>query len=223
MSKNTLTLLSWNCYVANASWRVLGALLYWIRQHNPDVIVLTEANKHADVLRKIPGYTLFQEEPVKRSRSGDVDDSGDSAVLVRDGLAIRRARVVRMRKRWTVWSHRRRHTPRRYWVLQVRKAGLWKVRASHWPTNGFKGRNRVAFLESALRSRLWLRASRVPAVDVGDLNENEAVLRRWFGKRFTVIGHRIDLLIARHVRRIKHARLGKRGSDHYAQLFRLTA
>lgn len=219
-----LRLLTWNPHVGNRPRRVRRALLRWIRRHRPDVIVVTEARRFAGVLETIPGYRVFQETPVPKARRGTVDDRGDTAVLVHESVTVHRRKVARMRSSWLVWRYRRRHTPRRYEVLTLTVRGRrWKVRGSHWPTNGLDGVNRAAFLESAIRSKLWALACRVPTVDAGDLNEQRGRLARWFGRGFTVRGHRIDLVIARRVRGVRHWRLAKNGSDHHGQAYTLAA
>lgn len=221
---SNMTLLIWNPWVGNSPRRVRRAVNGWARRHNPDVIVISEARPFYGTLRRIPGYRVFQERPAPKG-SGIVDDRGDTAILVRDGIPVRRRRVVRMGVRWRVFSHNRTHTPRRYETIKVEVDGQWwSVRGSHYPTNGFDGGNRRAFLESAARSKAWALICRTPTVDAGDLNESAYRLRKFFGRGFKIRGHRIDLIITRRVRRIEHRMLAKRGSDsHRGQLFHLTA
>lgn len=223
MRKRPITILQWNCYVGNSVKRARWALKAWIRLFKPDVIVLSEARKFRHMLANIPGYQLFQEQGEPKARHGVVNDAGDTAVLVRADHGVTRARYARMRLKWRVLSHNRTHSAKRYPVLTILFS--WgqraKVRGSHWPTHGFSGPNKAAFLESAARSKAWALTSRMPTLDIGDLNETIARLARWFGRRFKVAGHHIDALVACRVRKIEHRRLTKGGGDHYANLFRV--
>ena len=222
----TLTVLAWNAYVANTDANVRAALAGWVKAHNPDVIAISEARTHRAALQHVSGYTLFQEPP-GATVGKVVDDQGDSAVLVRDDLApdVKRHSVAKMRDQWVVVKHRRTHTPRRHEPPTHTKGGRkWRIRASHWPTNGFGGPNRSAFLESARRSKLWAHAGvGATSIDVGDLNDKKARVAAWFGKRFLVAGQGIDLLVARRAAKVEHTQLDKGGSDHHAQLYVVTA
>jgi hypothetical protein len=215
----TLNLIAWNCYVGNRDENVLHALRVWRDRFDPDVICLSEAATHADVLHQLEGFTVLQETP--RPGRGRSDDTGDCAILVADHVTVRHRWVAAMARKWMVLRYRRWHDPHRYEVAQVKVRGhLWRVRSSHWPTHGFEGPNHDAFIESARRSRKWLRASLTrPSVDVGDLNEKVATLAAWFGPRFRVFGKGIDVAVTRNVRTCEWEELGKGGGDHYGRRY----
>lgn len=221
-----LIVLAWNVYVANSDRNVEHHLAEWIRDHGPHVIVLNEARGHADVLRRVArehGYELFQEDPAPKPKVGPIPENGNTAVMVRRDVDVIRRRTVAMRLRWLVVSHNRWHLPRRYEVITLRLDGRrWKVRASHWPTNGFDGRNRAAFRESAVRARAWANTVRTPALIVGDLNDAKARIADFFGRRFTVAGRHIDLLVGRRVADVQHRQLTKGGGDHHARVYTVT-
>lgn len=169
------------------------------------------------------GYAHFQERPGNR-RGKVVEEHGSTAVLVdlrRDGFALVDRRVATMRTTWLVFSKNRRHLPRRYEVVRViTPGGLWKIRASHWPTKG----NAAALAESLTRAAAWFtrRRAGVAAADIGDHNLSVAVLHVWartFGGR--VAGHGVDSAIVAGAQATA-TRLGKFGSDHHAVRYRLT-
>src|SRR5262249_39150862 len=148
----------------------------WARNHNPDVFCLSEARTHQTALAEVPGYTVFQSEPV-RSGGPIVNDQGDSAILVRDDLGpVLREPGASMLLKGVVFGHNRTHTPRQYQGVDLKKGGKkFRIRASHFPTHGFDGGNKRAFLESATRSKVWALAGlRAVSLDVGDLNEKLA-------------------------------------------------
>jgi hypothetical protein len=220
-----LELIEWNCYSGND--RVAETLQEWGKWLEPDGFALSEAANHRQDLLSVPGYRLLQEKPVRNRKAGAaVDDTGDCALLLATHVEVRNSWVDRMTRYWTVFSHRRRHKPHRYQVARIKVRGrVWRVRSSHWPTNGLEGGNREAVLESARSSRRWLLASLgTPSIDVGDLNEKDDALARWYGPRFKVWGRGIDLAVTRHVADCSWERLGKGGSDaHYGRRFRFQA
>lgn len=223
-----LDLIARNLYVANRDANVAETLAEDVELYQPDVFAYSEASTHADVLAKVApllGYTVLQETPARRRRkAGAVDDTGDCALLIGAHVAIRHSWVSRMRRAWLVMRYRRRHQPHRYQVSAIKVRGhRVRVRASHWPTGGRDGGNAAAWLESARKSRRWLRRGLVPSVDVGDLNESQAVLADWYGKRFRVFGKGIDVAVTRGYRWCSWTELGKGGGDHHGRHYRFTA
>jgi exonuclease III len=217
--RSRLVVLSWNVYSPNPPKRVRKALKRWIRKYDPDIIVLNEARNIHEMLSELDGYVLYQDKPLPKG-SGKVPERGNTALLVREGLEVRRHRTVRMERDWMVFSHRRWHEPREFPMVRVKVDDQWwKVRGEHWPTNGFGGGNHAAFLEAATKAKRFGESSKIPTVTVGDLNERKGKLRRFFGIDFEVAGHGIDLLVATRVRRVRCKQLTKRGSDHFAHLF----
>lgn len=226
--RHYLDVIGWNCYVANSDARVLHTLARWAKMYRPDVFALSEARTHHHALSLVPGYTLFQERPT-RWHGGIVDDTGDTAILVRDDLLphVKRHRVATMLRRWMVQRYRRWHTPRRDEVVILKVRGRrWRVRASHPATGGLDGANRRAFREQMRKIRRWAVVASRPrtvSIDVGDLNERKRPLMRFLGRFFIIVGQGIDLLIAFHAKRVRHWRLSKGGSDHHGQRYRVYA
>lgn len=216
---NHLDLIAWNCYVGNSDVNVTTTLRDWAEWFEPDVFVLSEASTHADALGKVHGYTVLQQPPpVDADRS---DDTGDCAILVSNRHVIRNHWVARMREWWTVLRYGIRHQPHRYEVATVKvRRQLWRIRSSHWPTHGFDGPNAEAFLESAQKSRRWLRFALSPSVDAGDLNERREVLAEWFGDRYAVFGSGIDCAVTRHVTGCEVEELSKGGGDHHGRRYK---
>jgi hypothetical protein len=107
------------------------------------------------------GYRIIQED-ARPNQGGRVSEHGSTALLVdrrRDDFDHLGDRFVPMMTPWTVFSHQREHDPRRFVRSRDETAGgKWKVQASHFPTNGFRGGNRAAFLEAAARSAAFLRS-----------------------------------------------------------------
>lgn len=221
-----LTVLGWNAHITNTDANVTDALNGWIDEHDPDVIFVSEARTHRDALKQIAGYKLYQ-QPMAPNIGPVVNDQGDSAILVRDNLVphVKHHSLAKMRLKWVVARGHKVHTPREYEKVTLKKAGTkFRTKSSHFPTNGFKGNNRPAFLESALRAKAWAKAGLgAVSVDVGDFNENKAAMADWFGKRFKVAGRGIDLAIVHRAAKVEHTLLDKGGSDHYAQLYVITA
>lgn len=221
-----LDLASWNCEVDNTDENVARALNAWVALYQPDVIALSEAMTHGDILRRVApllGYRLHQQRPAPHQPRGD--DTGDCALLVAAHVRVRHRWVARMRRRWRVVSHNRWHQPHAYEVASVRVRGQrWRIWAAHFPTLGLGGPNAAAWLESARRTRRWLRRGvRTPSVVVGDINEQKATVARWYGPPFKVAGSGIDVLVSRRVAGGSSTHLGRFGSDHSGRLYTLVA
>lgn len=227
---DTLDLFAWNPHRGNSWRRIRRTLNQQIRSGRPDVIVLNEVRRHHGELaawcaRK--GYDHFQEMPRDPNQS-PVPEQGSTALLVtkrRVDLGVLSHRVIPMRVPWRVFSHNMPHQPRRYERVRLQTDdGVWKVTASHWPTNGFKGGNRIPFAESATRAAGAFRFTRrgTSVLDVGDHNENVRTLSKWarvFGG--TVVGHGPDSLIATGAT-VSVRKLPKWGSDHHALRYQVT-
>ena len=217
----SLTVVAWNVGPANPD--ALTTLREWTTQHNPDVIVLSEAAKYADVLPKLKGFKVYQEKPPKNADRSD--DTGDVAILTADRVTVGFKWIDRMKLPWKVFRYNVLHKPHAYPVVNVKVRGKrWRVRGSHWPTHGFSGGNRKAVMESARASKRWLRRGlKVPSIDVGDLNETRTTLAGWYGKRFKVFGKGIDVAVTRRVLDAEWKELPKGGSDHHGRLYKFTA
>ena len=228
--KEPLALIGWNAWEGNEDWRVKDTLTHWQEQYNPAAILGSELSNHFDVTDTIPGLMRFQEEPISRTSRGiDVNEQGDTAILLADDLtdSVEHQRVLAMKLTWKVFSHDKVHSGRRFQTLTLKREGR-RVRllSAHPPTLGFNGPNGDAFMESMVKIRRWLRRGALmrntTSLVVGDMNERKSVVADWFGPNYTVEGEGIDLFIGRGVRRIEHERLGRGGSDvHHGQLFRV--
>lgn len=221
-----LDLAAWNAEVDNTDANVARALNAWVALYQPDVFVLSEATSHHDILREVApllGYRLLQQRPAPHQPRGD--DTGDVAILVAAHVQLRHRWVARMRRRWRVVSHNRWHKPHAYEVAAIRVRGQrWRVWGAHFPTLGLHGPNRAAWLESARRSRRWLRRWLLtPSVVVGDINEHKAAVAAWFGPPCKVAGSGIDVLVSRRVAGGTSTDLGRFGSDHSGRLYTLVA
>lgn len=220
-----LELAAWNAEVDNPDHNVAATLNAWVALYQPDVFVLSEVSTHHDVLAHVApllGYRLLQETPAPHQPRGV--DIGDVAILLADHGQLRHRWVARMRKAWRVVSHDRWHKPHHYEVaaISVRRCA-WRVRGSHFPTLGPTGPNAEAWIESARRSRRWLRRGIAPSVDVGDINGRKAEVAAWYGKGIRVAGSGIDLCLTRRVAHVASRELGSGGSDHHGTLYTLVA
>lgn len=148
-----------------------------LNDHDPDVLVLTEAYHLGPWLRgQLDGYRLVQWGRAHGAEAGDV------AILVREGLRVRGRRLHKMRTRWygPFRFPRSIREPRRFPRVTVVKAGVaWPILGVHFPSGGpsggsmTKGKNAPAWHECARVTRRWLRR-RPRAVVVGDLNSKRA-------------------------------------------------
>lgn len=217
-----IDIVAWNCYVANSGENVKDFLAEQAAKFSPDVFALSEARTHADAIHEFArdfGYVPFQRPPVPQGKTGLVNDAGDSALLVRKTpeIEILSHRKAKMRRKWKVASKDRVHTPREYETATLRVRGRKiKVRASHFPTLGFKGPNRWAFLESYAKAKAWALATgrNTATADIGDFNETRTTMAKRLGKRFLVGGSGIDLILTTDVDHIDSTELGKGGGDH---------
>lgn len=223
-------IVGWNCYVANNFVDVKNALSAWATAHDPDAFALQEARTHRVALQAFcsdHGYKLYQEKP-KPGKGAVVNDNGDSAWLLRNDHVkhVDRARFAKMKLRWKVTDpkHPHTHTPRHSGVLVLHHRGReFGLRDDHAPTHGPKGPNRAAFREFYVRAKAWLLLGvKQPRLSVGDWNATVATMAQAFGKRYTVTGSGIDMMIARNVKHVAHEQLDKGGSDHHAQLYTVT-
>lgn len=222
-----LDVWTWNAHLSCTPERLRATLTgQALKAERPQVIVLNEVPYLFETLAEwaeTHGYAHHQERKGER-RGRVVEEHGSTAVLVDQraaGLAVLGRRVAVMRLTWLVFSKKRLHRPRRYEVLRlVTTGGLWKIRASHWPTGG----NKAALAESMARAATWLARTRtgVVAADIGDHNVSVTALRRWaraIGAR--VAGHSVDSAAAVGAD-VEAQLLGKYGSDHHAIRYRLT-
>jgi hypothetical protein len=202
-----MRLLYWNVYIGNKPSDVLRALRRLIRQHKPEIIGLGEATRVAPYLEKgIPGYTAYT---FPKTHEG----AADTAVLVRDGVFLRRNRWLRMTKWWTGPKHGKRQGPKRYWSGRFKVNGkIARISIGHWPFN-------TAVEETENRIALWFK-SRLPSGHFGDLNMHGEEAQRYaqrVGGRTK--GQGPDRAVYKNGMRITHTVLPRGISDHHPVIF----
>jgi hypothetical protein len=170
-----------------------------IREHSPDVVVITEAYHARPWLRgvaKLEGYRLHQ-----YTRDEGPEAPG-IAVLVRRPLRVARRWPMRMFKRWT-GPHGREHAPRTYPVFTIAE----RLLAAHLPSGGPDGDNAAAWAESWRRITAWM-ARHDQAIAVGDFNalQGELATRLPDGLQL-VVGTKVDHAVTRGMRHVSTQRL----------------
>lgn len=226
MTRNYLDLLAWNAWKGNHPTTVLRALDVWLRRYRPDVVVVNEAIRFSQALELLAvrhGYALVQEEPVPDGQN--VSEHGDTAIMVKESPDLRLVRhwTVGMALTWLVFSHRRRHQPRRYPTVILRgHGGRWRITGGHWETAG----NSAAQEGSRAWTERWMAhvPRRTVGITVGDLNTHVPALQRWAKKLHAIVrGRNVDAIVAVNAGAVVLAEeLGKGGGDHAALLYRVT-
>lgn len=216
------TILHWNVYMANEPERVADFLRRVLVAYQPQVVILNEAMRHHAAIRvaaKSCGYTFHGEAPRPRRKGADVmPEHGNTVALVHRDVHLDWFSTRPMRLRWTVWSHRQVHAPRRHirLVFHSGRNRRWRITGDHWPTKG----NTAAQAESAaFTARALVRGPRTVAVSVGDKNTPLATLRKRFPGM--VRGKAPDAGLVTGGT-ITYQELGKGGSDHHAGLYTVT-
>lgn len=213
---NDLTILAWNAHANHPSQaeRVANALDQW---QGWDVAALTEVKGARPALKawaKRNNCRLKQERPI-RARA---DERGDTALLIRKTVRVKRQWVAIMAESWMVFSHDVLHLPRRYrrTVISVGDVKVG-VSAEHWPTRGNTG----AWNSSRASAERFLHRRGLRVV-VGDLNASHhdawSLADAVGGK---ARGRRPDWLITNRRSRIAVTQLDKAGSDHCALLYKI--
>ena len=214
----TVTILGWNAHANAASQgpRVAAALNQW-----PDTwqaCVLTEVKGARKPLKKWAKRNkcrLIQERAYPMLRA---DERGDTAILVRRPIKVRRTWTAIMAETWTVFSHEVTHRPRRHRRVVLQLDG-WRLRlsAEHWPTRG----NRDAWNESYSSARRFLERPGVALV-VGDLNADaNDVANLADDVQGHVKGVRPDWCVTNRPVPIKVTSLVGGGSDHGALMYEI--
>lgn len=225
MRSDRADLVAWNCETDNTDEWVKAGLTGWEQAYRPDAFLLSEAASHYNTIAtwcRRNGFQHLQEQPRRGAPRGD--DTGDTAILVRNEHRVRRDWVMAMLLWWTVLRYNRRHQPHRYQAaVAVIRGRTWRLLSVHPPTNGFDGGNAEAFTESAVRIRRWLSWGRHPSAAVGDWNEHLERLADWLPNRFRLWGHGIDLAATANVVGGSYAALGSAHSDHRGRWYRLRA
>lgn len=169
-----VTNLQWNAHANSPSQagRVIKALDRWTGDY-PGIqrVTLTEVKGCWSELAawcKRNGWAHLQEKGDPDNRA---DERGDTATLVRTkgpGTAkVLRDRVKPMSERWTVWSHKQVHDPRRHrhQKLKIDRVRFWTA-SHHGPTRG----NTKAVAESIECARRFLTRRGGRVLLDGDLN-----------------------------------------------------
>lgn len=228
---DALDVFAWNPHTGAKADHIVRILDGQLIPARPDLIVLNEVIDQRSELAawaKRNGYAHYQEKP-RDSSLRPKPTHGATALLVtkrRVDLGELSQRTIAMKIGWTVFSSGTRRAPRRYERVRLLVGDDWRIKftASHWPTNGFTGGNRLAFAETATRAAAAFVARRpgTTVLDVGDHNESVTTLRKW-AKAFgaLVAGRGADSIIAAGCDVIAHA-LAKFGSDHHAMRYTIT-
>lgn len=179
----------------------IGHVLEKLRPH---VVVLTEAHRarrHLRGLAKQRGYTLRQYR-----RHVGVEAPG-IAVLVRDGVQIKRRWPMPMTRTWrSPIGRRRMHAPRTYARMRLERDGVtWRLLAVHFPPGGpgggvtLRGANKPAWWESMRRAMKWLRRTDEPSLVLGDINATKDELLGIVGDGIRVVSRaHVDHAIVRN-------------------------
>jgi hypothetical protein len=231
VTERRVTLVAWNPHTGNTAARITDRLDAEVRRDRPMYFALDEVKRHRDALSswaRRNGYRLLQEQPLPERAGEPVPEHGSTALLVdarHPDIEPLSSRVIPMKLPWKVFSHDRWHRPRRFQRDRSRVYGIVvKTTASHWPTSGFTGGNRVAFAEAAGRAAaaILTRGRGVVALDVGDHNTSVSSLVRWAkALRAVVVGKGPDSLIAAGARKVRHEVGPKDGSDHHLMRYKV--
>lgn len=205
----------------------LGRLL---SKRKPHVLVVSEAKrarKHLKGLADRKGYRLRQ---YTRKRGAEAPGI---ALLIRDGVKIKKRTLLRMDEPWYWSTPSKRHAPRRYPAVDLRVSGQrWLVLGVHFPPGGPKGghkvdfKNRPAWHESKRAVRRYAaRHPNPPVLAVGDLNAYAPECRRHFPGFKVTRGGQVDHAMAKKGRgvRIQWVNRDKPDTGHGWVTFKFTA
>lgn len=228
-------LVEWNCRVSSPDVEVGHFLSELKKDHNPDSIHLSEARTHFHTIQewcKANGYTQYQLPPGAPVKSTDakgqpielVNELGDEAILLKNSWVphVKKARFPKMHDEWEDMEYKKFHTPRQSvsLILDHVYSKTLGLRSDHAPTHGIAGPNKKAWLEFMVRTKFWALLHPLSVrLAAGDYNQNIVQVTTWMGKRFSVTGFGIDLLLSRGAKKVEHTLLDKGPSDHHAQLF----
>lgn len=212
-------IFSWNARVGRRPWLVVLALRAFIRVTRPHVIVLTEANAYVRVLRE-----AFSSEWFAYRKHSDV------VVMVRRDMRQPTVTPIGHDAAWRGPHEGKEHRGRRWLMLDwpdLRLIALHRVPGG--PSGGtsprLAGRNRPAWEAEAFLLATAVGTDRAVLI-VGDENAEIAEMRDFMAR------HNLDPVPTRAkvdwgmsrwliVKGRRLFRLGRRGSDHYAVLYRI--
>lgn len=199
----------WNVKVDASLNEILKHIEKIIGEEDPDLLLLAEAKHLRGHLNGL-GYEIFQ----LKATSADAN----IAVMVRDGLNVKRNFVLRMKERWIGPRAGVNQDPRVYRTIKVEKGGIvWKVGGFHFPFGT------AARRESVKAVRKWFRVTtkKRPVIAVGDWQRGEGPIKAnvadLVGARIS--GDGLDLAIFKNCGLVKEKNLGKGVSDHPAMLW----
>lgn len=224
--------LMWNVHVGSKWPEVREVINAEMDKGRLEVIVLNEVRNLWDELdnwAEKNDYWIRHEKPLPDNNRVMKPQHGSTALLLdkrRPDLVLKGGKREPMTKQFKVWSHDQWHAPRRYERMFFdTKSGPWKVQADHFPTLGFSGPNKAAFMESARKTLKFLRKGRengVASLAIGDKNAWGPDLREWFGERLRYVlvkSHSVDAIVAVGVFNILLDVLPKGPSDHHPVRF----
>lgn len=185
-----------------------------IKQTDPDVIGLGEASRIGKRSESIKGYDAFW-------LPEDYNGAGDTLVLVKHGVNLRKWNWHHFTKWWKGPKHGWPQGPKNFWNGRIKDDRLGVVRLSigHWPFN-------TALPEVEAWCVDWFKKPLVKfkrkSVHLGDVNMQEPETTR-FCKQFggKNVGHRLDRAMFENCH-VRARALGLHGSDHEAVLFTIT-
>lgn len=223
MTDATLDLVAWNVYIGNSVPEVRDALKILIKETNPDVIVLMEASRMFGHLGGL-GYKIHHSRPRPR-KPGNQPAQGNIAILVRDGIPIKKRGVMKMTTFWLGPKHGWPQDPRIYrWVKIKFNGQIWKIGGAHTPF-GEKAR-----VESRGRLVRWFKNAtkfvpKRPTVLALDANMNLRDFREAIAQPGGALaaGDGIDLIGYKNAVLLLAKNLGRRVSDHPAMYYKLRA
>lgn len=186
----------------------------------PDIAFLAEAK---DVHRKLGfveslGYTAKQQAP-KARYAGNVSESANIAVLVRDGVTIKVNKLIPQNIGFVGPKVGARHDPRVHRYMVVNKDDFnWPVAGIHGPFGGDPVAEMCKLLTDWIEDEV---AAHGRAVIVGDWNMSAEKVEARVAKPAgaTVDGAGIDLAVFRGCTKVEGENLDKLGSDHDAKIW----
>lgn len=216
--KPTLSVMTWNVENKRDEDADVAALRALLAKEKPDVVCLQEAYRLD--LDGIPGY-----RDVYHASKGYPMNSENraQAILVRDGISVKRKVPIVMRLPWIGPKMGVRHDPRVHRYVTVNKDRKnWRVSTWHVPF----GAKPVE--ETRKAAIAWLRQMGAlgPAIAVGDWNSLADGLWGKVGRPAgaDVDGGRLDKAVFKRCRKVKGENHGKLGrSDHPAKVWTFEA
>jgi hypothetical protein len=215
-----LRVFTWNVKIKNRADRVRKAVCTFIKQHNPDVVVLIEASKLYGELEEFEklGWKILQLKP-RPLKKGNEPAQGNIALLVAPDFSVKGKETLRMEKFWTGPVHGWPQDPRVFRSVDVRRKGdktarTWSVLGAHIPFGEDARR------ESTSRIVQWFKArpSQRPALVTLDANMGIRPFEITVAEpaKAHASGFRIDLQANVNCELVDEDNLGEGISDHPA-------